>query len=337
MKVLNIGSKSIHVSSYLQRMDEIDQYLFVEEACGYLPQGKEYAFKMRGMNLFLYFYNLLKIRLQINKLQPDVIHFHQLNRFAFFISLVSPKKIPIISTAWGSDVLIMPWKNKLFYLISKHLISRSHYVTADSNDMIETMQRILPVESKYIKLQYGIQYVESAEKQNIIYSNRLHKPLYRISTIIEYFADFVKTNNNWKLVIAGEGEDTLYLKNLADKLGILDKVEFVGWLNQSENHFYYSISKVYISIPESDGTSVSLLEAMSAGCIPIVSNLKVSKEWIEHLENGIIEHSNENPLFHIEQLNSENVKRVNREKLDFNNVSYEQSKQKFLNLYKSVL
>ncbi len=123
MKVLNIGSNSIHVSSFLNRMDEVDNYLFVEEPCGFLSIDKEFEFKIRSFNIFQLIINLLKIRSSINKISPDIIHIHQLNRFAFIVSLLASKNIPVISTAWGSDVLIMPWKNKIFYHVTKFLIN----------------------------------------------------------------------------------------------------------------------------------------------------------------------------------------------------------------------
>jgi glycosyltransferase involved in cell wall biosynthesis len=37
---------------------------------------------------------------------------------------------------------------------------------------------------------------------------------------------------------------------------------------------------VYVSVPSSDGTSVSLLEAMTAGAYPIVSDLAANREWV---------------------------------------------------------
>jgi glycosyltransferase involved in cell wall biosynthesis len=42
-----------------------------------------------------------------------------------------------------------------------------------------------------------------------------------------------------------------------------------------------------ISIPKSDGTPVSLLEAMAAGCLPILSDLPVYHDWITDGVNGL--------------------------------------------------
>ena len=68
---------------------------------------------------------------------------------------------------------------------------------------------------------------------------------------------------------------------------------------------------IYISIPASDGTSVSLLEAMSASCIPIVSDLPVSQEWIRQNENGVIEMRGHNPIDQAIKINREQCISIN--------------------------
>jgi glycosyltransferase involved in cell wall biosynthesis len=38
---------------------------------------------------------------------------------------------------------------------------------------------------------------------------------------------------------------------------------------------------IYVSVPSSDGTSVTLLEAMAAGAYPVVSDLPGNREWVD--------------------------------------------------------
>jgi glycosyltransferase involved in cell wall biosynthesis len=64
------------------------------------------------------------------------------------------------------------------------------------------------------------------------------------------------------LIIAGHGYQNQVLKELTQTLKLENDVEFVGFVTQYENARLYAKSKYYISIPESDGTAVSLLEAM---------------------------------------------------------------------------
>jgi glycosyltransferase involved in cell wall biosynthesis len=45
---------------------------------------------------------------------------------------------------------------------------------------------------------------------------------------------------------------------------------------------------VYVSTSLSDGTSVSLLEAMASGAFPVVTDIAANKEWIADGINGFL-------------------------------------------------
>ena len=51
----------------------------------------------------------------------------------------------------------------------------------------------------------------------------------------------------------------------------------------------YQKSKIYISIPSSDATAISLLEAIANNCVCFVSNLPANSEHILDKINGFIE------------------------------------------------
>ena len=42
----------------------------------------------------------------------------------------------------------------------------------------------------------------------------------------------------------------------------------------------------YISMPNTEGVSASLFEAMACGCYPIVSDIEGNQSWIQHRKNG---------------------------------------------------
>lgn len=307
MKILQVGPNSVHVSSYISALksDGVKLYLLSEEPCPMEEIEDNFVASFRSKNPLTIRSRFSEIKKIINNLKPDVIHIHQVNRLAYFVSKIAKQlKIRVVTTAWGSDVLLIPKKNALFHYLVKQTLIKSDVVTADSKDMIDAMRAIFPSE-KYCLLQYGIDPIKSEIKEPIIYSNRLHEPLYRIDRIIDYFNDFSKTHSDWKLVIAGTGSETENLVRKVKMLNLSSKINFVGWQKKDENRSWYAKSAIYISIPTSDGTSVSVLEAMSAGCIPIVSDLPVAHEWIVSGENGIIENQAFNPLNQALQLNRE--------------------------------
>lgn len=298
MRILQVGPNSVHLTSFISaiKSDQHEIYLLTEESCDFEGIQENFVTSFRTINPLKILLNAWKIKKYIRSIKPDAIHIHQINRLAFIVSFIAKKiKIRIITTAWGSDVLLIPQTNILYYHMVKQTIKKSTIVTADSNDMIVAMKKMLP-NKKYLLLQYGIDPIKATKKENIIYSNRLHEPLYQIDKVISFFADFYLHNQTWRLVIAGTGSESEKLKNLVQSLGLESQITFVGWQQKEENRAWYAKSAIYISIPKSDGTSVSVLEAMSGGCIPVVSDLPVAHEWIQSGENGIIENPTVNPL-----------------------------------------
>ena len=313
MKILQVGPNSVHVSSYISALSETEKdiYLLSEEACDFQGVKENFVISFRNLNFFS---ELKRNRLLINlisKLKPDVIHIHQVNRTAYFVSKVACNlKIPIVLTAWGSDVLLVPKRNFFFKYLVTETLKNANLITADSQDMIEAMKALHPL-GNYKLLQYGIDPIQALEKEKIVYSNRLHEPLYRIEKVIDYFKQFSAQHPDWKLVIAGTGSQTEHLKTLVNESNLNSKTSFVGWQKKPENSAWYAKSSIYISIPTSDGTSVSVLEAMSAGCIPVVADLPVSHEWIVSEKNGIIEKIGENPLLKALEIDKENCTKIN--------------------------
>jgi glycosyltransferase involved in cell wall biosynthesis len=337
MKILQVGPKSVHVSSFIETLKSRNQELFLlsEELTDFDGIKENFVVSFRSLNPITFISNLFKIRKIIKECRPDVIHIHQINRLAFFVASIAQNlNIRVITTAWGSDVLLIPKKNFLFHYLVKKTLQNSNIVTADSNEMIGAMKEIYEF-GNYKLLQYGIEPIEPTPKENIVYSNRLHEPLYRINQIIDYFADFIQVHPDWQLIIAGTGSETLNLNKKVNYLGLESQIRFVGWQQKKENRSYYAKAKIYISIPESDGTSVSLLEAMSAGCIPVVSDLPVSYEWIENGKNGILETPNQNPLLEAVNLDPDVFKHINFDLIQ-NRASRDACLTRFLQYYSGI-
>jgi glycosyltransferase involved in cell wall biosynthesis len=90
------------------------------------------------------------------------------------------------------------------------------------------------------------------------------------------------------LIISHDGPEKEHLMHWAQKLGISDAVEFIGFISEKEQEELYQKAMFYFSILTSDALSVSLLEAMAHGCIPIVSDLPDNRDWVEDKKNGVI-------------------------------------------------
>jgi len=89
-------------------------------------------------------------------------------------------------------------------------------------------------------------------------------------------------------VIANEGPLKSELITLSEELGLQESVSFVGFISPDQQNDFYRKSRFYFTLLTSDALSVSLIEAMSFGCIPLVSDLPDNRNWVTDGINGII-------------------------------------------------
>jgi glycosyltransferase involved in cell wall biosynthesis len=330
-RLLIIGSSSIHTENFFQLMKEE----FAE-----IKLISDVNFSLWSFSAQL---NTAKqIRKIAREFNPDIVHIHQVNSIAYYaLKAILPLGIPNVLTAWGSDIYLTPHRSFLLKMLVRWNLKHADSFTADSKDLAEHMQALLPERKMEILIaNFGmsLQPVQ-AEKEKLIYSNRLHKKLYRIDFILRAFAKFKSQPNReeWKLIVGAVGEETENLKGLAHSLGIESSTTFVGWLQPEDNANNYAKATYYISIPESDATSISVLEAMAYGCIPILSNLPSSREWISHGETGCIVEDVEIDFisnafaFDLKDASQKNKERIERDG------TKDANRKKFLSLYEKLL
>lgn len=341
-KLMIIGSNSIHVYNYINLVKGyFDEILLItnKKREGTIVKTIELDFHLKLSSRLK---TVSKIKNLIQEYAPSIIHIHQVNSYAYY-SLIAARKssVPKILTAWGSDILLSPKKNCLLKKMVQFNLRHADFFTSDSEFMAEEMRSLLPKRKLDILIaNFGIEVIEKdLLKENIIYSNRLHKKLYQIESVINAFKLFLENSidKTWKLIIAATGEETDNLKSVVEHLNLKGNVEFVGWVDQEKNIEYYSKARLFVSIPESDATSISLLEAMAYGCIPVLSDLPANREWIDDGKNGIIVNSpSENIFDRALKLNFSEVASINK-RIIIEKGTKVANKKKFIQLYEHLL
>ncbi|MBK9729735.1 MAG: glycosyltransferase family 4 protein [Chitinophagaceae bacterium] len=299
-KLLIIGMNSVHTYNFIQLIEGyFDEVMLITDSINEKYSGNSRAIDFSVANSWRFLSTVSGIKKTVLAFQPSVIHIHQANTAAWFVlRAIRALQQTSIVTAWGSDILINPERGFFYRKMVEQILKNANYFTADARFLAEKMKQLSKNDIAVEVINFGIDPIFKStkeletffpQKENIIYSNRLHKKLYRIDHIIKAFALFSKQNNKaWKLVIAATGVETENLQQLVHSLGIEKQVAFAGWVNAEENATWYRKAKIFVSYPESDATSVSLLEGMSAGCIPLLSDLPANREWITNHVNGIV-------------------------------------------------
>lgn len=245
-----------------------------------------------------------KLRKLINSYNPDFVHIHFLNRRAIWAVLASSH--PVIITVWGSDVfLTLKYKKLIAKLFMRLCFRKAIFVTTDSRSLLKGAFELGADRNRAKIIQFGVDAskfkpnlsVESLKAKynlkntKVIFSPRGIKEIYNIDIILKAYSKVVKEIPNSILLLANFNtyqEYEAYIKELIKKLDLEGKVIVVNSIKHSDMPKYFNLADVVVSVPYSDGTPVSLLEAMACGVGLVYSDLASIREWIKDGENGLL-------------------------------------------------
>jgi glycosyltransferase involved in cell wall biosynthesis len=233
----------------------------------------------------------------LDEIEPDVFHAHFVVEHGFYGALASVH--PFVVTAWGSDILVEPNRDPVTKQIAKWTLRRADLVTSNNQHMAARIRALGVKPSKVEVVTLGAdayfseqcdQSVNMRGRSNddgpVILSTRAHEPLYNINEIIDAYSIVLERIPNTRLIVAHSGALSDQLQAQAAKLA--GNVVFTGTVNGERLRELMTDAEVFVSVPSSDGTSVALLQAMSAGAFPVVSDLESQHEWIEHGRTGML-------------------------------------------------
>lgn len=246
----------------------------------------------------------------IEKEKFDAIHLHWLFHQAPFAATFL-KKIPIVSTSWGSDIQV-PWrplkiqlKKKIINIIMVSRIARkSIFMCCDSKAQKRILVRRGSSENKVKIIYFGTD-INKFRKQNrsfelrdklgansdtiLVLSNRNHEDVYDIPTFVRAAKIASAINDRLRFVIAGSGTNTNNLIDLVRQLDIESKVVFPGRLNDLDFANLSASCDVYVSTSKSDGgLAASTAEAMASEIPVLVSNFGENADWLRNQTAGFI-------------------------------------------------
>jgi len=330
-KLLVVGSNSLHVYNFIDLIKEyFDEVLLLTNRKNenYGVKSIEIDFRLGISSLS----SINKITRIVKEFNPTTVHIHQANSYAF-LTLLALRNFGCqkILTAWGSDILINPQKSLFLNQMVKYILNQVDIVTADSNTLLNEANKLVHKNLELHNINFGVALSDCrVAKENILYSNRLHKALYNIDKIIISFTQFVALNPQWKLVLAGSGEETDRLKSLVNELNLNDYVDFIGWVDAQTNYAYYCKSKIYVSIPQSDSVSLSLVEGIICGCIPFVSNLPANRELITSEIGFIVDDLENIPFLDYSKIEMKQFEQKREEIKEYFSKEFNQKKYKAL-------
>ncbi|MBD3206229.1 glycosyltransferase [Candidatus Bathyarchaeota archaeon] len=187
-------------------------------------------------------------------------------------------------------------KGFIRYITELSLLRLSRYASLVITVSESTKRKLIHsgIPSEKIRVVYGgvdlndFEGIESDDpKNNLLYVGRI-VPEKRVEDLLEAFKLLLAEESELNLVIVGSGNWMDNLKAHAKYLGIDDRVNFTGFVSNSEKIKLIKESMFLVLPSLMEGLGLVLLEAMACGKPVIAINRGGPREVIEHGVNGFL-------------------------------------------------
>lgn len=195
----------------------------------------------------------------------------------------------LVASAWGSDILVAPRTSRALRWVTSRVLRDATLCTSDSAYMAERMRELGARD--VMTFPFGLDMLPAApaaKEPRLFFANRGLEDIYDPQRVLTLFAGLADAWPDARLVVANDGSLRGALERQAAEMGLAGRIEFVGRLDAAAQSAFYARACWYLSVPRSDSVSVSVLEAMGHGCIPLLSDLPANRELVRDGANGLI-------------------------------------------------
>lgn len=222
---------------------------------------------------------------------PDVLHLHTNHPGAFyFLKLHQSLGLPTVFTTHnpvapqglGGDLLL-------------RVLQIADQVAANSQSLFEDTTRFYPpVRQKILVipnslLKPGVSPSPIHLSEPVFFFAARLVPEKGGQDLLHAFASILPDFPRARLVIAGDGVDKPVMEQLADRLGLADRVEFLGWVQPEQVYFHINQASVVL-MPSREPETFGLvaLQGMQMARPVIASHVRGLNELVRHGETGLL-------------------------------------------------
>jgi glycosyltransferase involved in cell wall biosynthesis len=229
--------------------------------------------------------------------KPDVIHAGPVDLCACLVASAGIR--PLVSMSWGYDLLFNAENSSLSQRRVRYALERTAILLDDCQAVSQKAGQYGFPSKRIVTFPWGVDHqlyrpretknsgsIPAKRERVVLLSTRHMEKQYGCDINKKAFLKAALMVENLHLIMLGEGSLKNDLMRQISKAGLDSNVKFIGCVPENEMVTYFQTSDVYISASHSDGSSVSLLQAMACGLSSIVSDIPGNREWVTAGKNG---------------------------------------------------
>lgn len=231
----------------------------------------------------------------------DIVHLHGYPSFLTDVMpILSGKQIPLVLTFHGSltqadnkiervlkrvhNVLVRPFRG-LFKVIIAVSNAEREIILSNGFDprIVRTIHNGVPIAVTSDEDQI------SRQKDMFLYVGRIAGTK-GIDLLLRSFSVLLKSHPRAFLVLAGRARDSELraLQGLCQEHRLNDSIRFLGWIPEERKVHLLRKASFFVHSSQQDVFSISVLEAMALGCVPIVLPTPGMREIVSHERTGFV-------------------------------------------------
>lgn len=207
---------------------------------------------------------------------------------AIIVKRKYPNLIRIISvihndnkSLFDAHMILQEYIDKVF-CVSNQIKTHMRELYNFRPDCFYFKEQPIPIEKGYCRSW------NSEKTVQIGYAARLVRQQKRADLLVDLIAYLESKKLDYVFNIAGEGECASALIEYVRANKLEKRVRLWGRQPKEKMPAFWKMQDIFVNISEYEGTSLSMLEAMSYACVPISTDVSGAAEFIEEDVNGYI-------------------------------------------------
>jgi L-malate glycosyltransferase len=253
----------------------------------------------RGASPRQYRQLLPQLQSVLKDLQPALVHAGPIQSGGYLAALADFH--PMLLMSWGSDLLLDAERNSEWKQATDFALQKADALFCDCDTVRKQANRFRVFsDSQVVQFPWGVKpglfspagplppgdrFTRRAGTTTFIYT-RSYDPIYGTDVLVDAFLRARSANPSLRLLLIGNGSQDQRIRRFVHAHDLSDAVSFLGQQPAEELPLWFRAADAYISCAKSDGTSISLLEAMATGLPVVVTDIPSNREWVAEPENG---------------------------------------------------